>query len=327
VNLVFGEPVLAWALLGLAAIAVVRFLHRYYLNWRLAPIGASSPALREGHDVSLHFFRELLLWLGLALVVIAAMRPRGGEETVEKGSEGSNIVVVIDCSRSMDAGDVYPSRMEVAQRKATDLLRLGPGNRVALLPFAEIATLRCPLTGDASALEAMVEDCDTSLFPREFQGTSIGRAVQLASDVLGAGDSRGRAILVITDGDDPDRDEVEEAAKRARNAGIPVCALLVGDVGTEATITVDGATVAVPPESETVDHLASETRGIRETVTPDDSDLEEILAHLEKSVDKVRWRENRRIVASERYFWFALLGTLCFALGYVFPTAGRRKIR
>ena len=97
----------------------------------------------------------------------------------------TDLLIALDCSRSMLATDLFPDRLRLARRKALDLLRLAPELRVALLPFAGTAALRCPLTGDHLAVAALLDDCDPELFPADagLQGTAIGGAVRSGLDV------------------------------------------------------------------------------------------------------------------------------------------------
>lgn len=265
--------------------------------------------------------------LGIVLVVIAVARPRGQPEVSTVRTRGADIAVCLDCSRSMSATDLPPDRMEAARRKILTLVKGDRGHRVALIPFARTPVLRCPPTGDATAVTAMVRDCDPGLFPAEYglQGTAIGKAVSFAVETLQRDRSRGQAILVVSDGGDPKPKEVEEAAKAARAAGLSVSGLAIGVAGQTATIPVEGKNVEVPMDPKTLDTLALDTGGIRVSSTLDDKDVQTLLDFFDRASQNRPWEERRRQVASERYQWFLIPGIILIALGILLPTGSRRR--
>ena len=157
-----------------------------------------------------------------------------------------------------------PTRIEAARRKAIDLLRLAPETRMALMPFAAMPVLRCPLTGDHDALAQMLQDCSPELFPAEngYQGTAIGDAVRAGLGVLGKQSDRGQAILVMSDGADDDKAAVAAAAKAAKSAGIPVYGLFFADPQRKVTLLIDGKEEVMDADRTTLDALAHATGGI-----------------------------------------------------------------
>ena len=111
------------ALLPLAAVYVATYWHgRRDLDYFAAPPVASSAQPRtDPRKLYLfkRFFEALLTCVGFAAVVLAVAGIRWGEEVVEETRIGSEVVVLMDLSRSMIAADVAPSRL---QRAVTCLL-------------------------------------------------------------------------------------------------------------------------------------------------------------------------------------------------------------
>jgi Ca-activated chloride channel family protein len=86
-----------------------------------------------------------LLRLGaLIALIVGAAGPEWGREVVRRASSGSDVVLVLDASASMDTRDVAPSRIEEARREALAALDRLEGSRVGVVAFA----------GDASRLWA-----------------------------------------------------------------------------------------------------------------------------------------------------------------------------
>ena len=327
VDIQFGRAELLWLLPLLLAAAALRWWWSRRLRARQAGIGATAGPQVRSRNPHLVAVRAWCLWLGLGLALLAAAQPRWGNQQVLRIGRGANIVLLLDCSRSMLATDLYPNRIEAARRKAMDLLTSAPEHRMALMPFAALAVLRCPLSGDRIALETMLQDCDPALFPADqgLQGTAIGAAVEDAIDVLADHGDRGRAILVCSDGSDPDEEAVAAAAERARSAGIPVYGMFLGDPELDATLVIDGEEVAVPAKRESLDLLAERSGAICVNTTIEDADVRALAEHIREHVSLLPWEERTRTMPSARYLRVLLPANDLNAVGALLPTRRRRR--
>jgi Ca-activated chloride channel family protein len=323
----WAHPELLWLLAALAALAVLRWRWGRGALRQRAAVGAGVPHLNGGVARRRGALRAALLWGGLALGVLALAGPRWGASDELRSATGCDLLLVLDCSRSMEATDLYPTRIEAARRKAGDLLRLAPETRMALMPFAGVPVLRCPLTGDHGAVEVMLQDCGPELFPAEngYQGTAIGDAVQTGLHVLGKQADRGQAILVMSDGADDDRAAVEAAAKAAKDAGIPVYGLFFGDPERKVTLRIDGKDQVMDADRSTLDQLATATGGVCVNAGNDPKDVQLIHDHLRSHVTQLPWEERHRLVMSERYHWLLLPAIALIALGSLVPTRRSRR--
>ena len=239
-------------------------------------------------------------------------------------ASGANIVVLLDCSRSMLAKDLFPDRMQVARDKIKDFLHLAPQHRLALMPFAAHPILRSPLTGDVGAIGQLLEECRPERFP--VQGTAIGAAVQRAVDFLLQEGDRGRAILLLTDGADADQERVQAAAQAAAQEDIRIYGLFLGDPARTVDVEIDGRAVAMAPQRATVEQVAAVTGGtVWDVVVEDQRDLEDLIDRLRREVPAQPWQEQRRLVASEAYLWFLLPAFACLGLGGLLGTVRRQK--
>jgi len=318
-----------WLLITLAILALAglgQLLWRYRIRRRQRSAGVGLARFAT-HSHFLIALRQVFLWAGLLALAVAVAGPRWGGENEKRQVNGIDLVVAIDCSRSMLAEDMFPDRSRAARDKALDLLRELGDARLALLPFAGIATVRSPLTGDHLALAKMLEDCTPELFPAVtgLQGTAIGRAVTTGVDLLGREGGRGQAVLVISDGADPEADAVAKAAKHAAAADIPVYGLFIGDRERKATIQVEGRTVEVAADSSSLETLARTTGGITVSATTGSEDVRALADHLLNHLVQAPWEEERQIVQSERYRWALLPAIGLLTLGFLLPTARRRR--
>jgi Ca-activated chloride channel family protein len=144
-------------------------------------------------------------WLvGLAgsLLVIALAGPTWERLPQPVFRDQSALVIALDLSRSMDAGDLKPSRLIRARHKITDILRTRQAGQTALLVYAGEAFTVTPLTDDADTILAQLPSLDTGMMPS--QGSRADLALAAAAELLQqAGATRGD-ILLVTDGIDGD---------------------------------------------------------------------------------------------------------------------------
>jgi hypothetical protein len=134
---------------------------------------------------------SLLLQLALlALLVLALGDPRAAESVLK----GRTVVVLVDASASMQAGDVAPSRLGVARDEVKKIIRgLGGADRMLIAQMDAMVTPLGPVTGDTSALERELDAIQPTDARADFP-----RALRFATDVL-RGVDRGE-IVVVSDG-------------------------------------------------------------------------------------------------------------------------------
>ena len=321
----WANPHLLWLLAGVVLAAALTWWWRASARRLRAGVGAGVPHLTAGVGHKREVLRSVLLWSGLALLMVTLAGPRWGSDDKLQSSRGADLLLVLDCSRSMLAKDLYPDRLEAARRKANDLLREAPETRLALMPFAGVAVLRCPLTGDHSAIESMMKDLSPELFPAEngYQGTAIGEAIQSGLHVLDKQTDRGQSILVMSDGADDDKAAVDAAAAAAKALGVPIYGLFFGDPDRETTVTIDGKEQVMLADRSTLDTLATATGGLCVNARSDPEDIRVILDHLRTHVVQLPWQERRRIVQSEKYQFVLLPAMLLILFGMLVPTRRR----
>ena len=123
--------------------------------------------------------RALLLAAAIAVLVPALMDPRmgAGTETVEQRS--IDVMVVVDVSRSMLAEDVTPNRLARAKQFAADLVEAIGSDRVGLIEFAGVPSLRCPLTFNHRTFRLQLDALSPQSTVRG--GSMLGDAIRLAA--------------------------------------------------------------------------------------------------------------------------------------------------
>ncbi len=227
-----ADPIWLWVAplaLVIGAFAAVAAARRYRRAEKLFT-EARRARMLPGGGASQGAVRASALGLGLALLFVAASGPQCGEHTEIVKRAGVDLVIALDASTSMLARDVKPSRLERAKVEVSALLDRLKGDRVGLVVFAGEAFVQCPLTTDYSAAKLFLRAIDPEAMPQK--GTALSAALEEARRVLEAGSrgGAGKAVLLLTDGEDFEG-EVAETAGKLGEAGIRVFA---APVGTEA---------------------------------------------------------------------------------------------
>ncbi|MDJ0786364.1 MAG: VWA domain-containing protein [Myxococcota bacterium] len=173
--------------------------------------------------------RDVLLAASLACIAVAAIGPLVGTERVRLPANGLDVVILLDVSRSMDAGDTPPSRLLRARRAASQTLTdMAPGDRAALVVFAGKAAALTPLTPDKAALRDLLDYVDTRLTSDPSSHLEAGLEVALGT--FDPESARPRRLLVLSDGEHAG-DTSAAILAELRRAGVRVVA---GAIGSEA---------------------------------------------------------------------------------------------
>lgn len=165
--------------------------------------------------------------LGVLCLIAAAARPQWGFREIESVTEGRNVFVAIDTSRSMLATDVAPSRLEKAKRAAQDLVRNLASDRVGLVAFAGRPFILAPLTVDHEAVLEAIEQLDTEVVPRG--GTNLAQPALMALEAMAEAETSLAALVIFSDGEDLEgTEEMKEFQKKAADSGLLVISVGVG---------------------------------------------------------------------------------------------------
>ena len=167
-----------------------------------------------------------MLILALILLIVAAARPQYGQKEKTVKRQGIEVMVALDISNSMLAEDVAPNRLDRAKQMLSKMIDNMVDDKVGLVVFAGDAFTQLPITCDYVSAKMFLNTISPTLIPT--QGTAIGAALQTAITSFGAQESEaGRAIILITDGENHEDDAIA-AAKKANELGMQVFVIGIG---------------------------------------------------------------------------------------------------
>jgi len=144
--------------------------------------------------------KAALILVAVVLMVAALLRPQWGFKWIEKKHEGADILIALDVSESMLAGDLEPNRLERAKLEIKDMLKIAGGDRVGLMVFSGDAFLVCPLTLDYGTVAAFLDDINTDILSAK--GTAFDRAIRRSINAFDMKKNNSKAVIFLTDGED-----------------------------------------------------------------------------------------------------------------------------
>ena len=321
----FGDPASFWLLwlvpalgflLGLAyrlrARARLRFADQSLLDHLLA-----------GYSPRRRLVKSTILLGAVLLLVFALARPQFGEKMVFLKRRGVDIVIVLDCSRSMLARDMKPDRLSKAKQEIYGTLERMKGDRVGLVCFAGEAIIQCPLTLDYTAAQVLVDAVDVYSVSRP--GTAIAEAVRQATGMFDATEKKFKVMLLITDGEDHEGD-VEKAAEEAKNAGVNIFCIGIGSPSGEPIPELDaqgkvtgfkkdkGDRVILSKLDEyTLQKIALTTGGKYYRASAGELELDKIYDEISQ-MEKKELEGKLFTQYEDRFAWFLVPAAILFAL-------------
>jgi Ca-activated chloride channel family protein len=250
--------------------------------------------------------------------------------------KGIDIAIVFDISKSMLAEDIKPNRIEAAKKVMGDFVGRFTSDRLAIVLFAGKPFLSTPLTFDYTALVDAVEHMTTDSIRQDIpglSGTAMGDGLLVALDTLkgdgkiptspptpllgGEGrvlSERQKVIIVLTDGEANMGINPTIAAKLAKEQGVKIYTLGIGDpAGTDLYVTDQygqkqyfldqtGKPIRATLDEKTLTSIADITGGNYYNAKDGDS-LASVFAELSK-LTKTEMKTTSVTVRHPEYQWF-----------------------
>jgi len=314
---------LLWLIIPLIALVV------FYLRWqnkteKLAFKSNIAHYILPYRNVIQDRIKLGLFFTSLVFLILAIANPQIGVKGEKIKGQGLDIMLLLDVSNSMLAEDIQPNRISRSKFFITKFLDQLKHDRVGLVLFAGSSYLQVPLTIDFTSIKMSMPIIDPSNFPS--QGTNIGEAVTMAGKTLGLTESKSKAIVIITDGEDHDQ-EANSAIETARKNGIKVFAIGVGEekgapipVGNgEFKKDENGNTVMTSFNRAVLENLASIGNGSFYHLGQQGDIVEDVVAELNKLEGK-DFEDFDFSNFNSYFYWFALVTLLLLFIEFILPS-------
>ena len=271
------------------------------------------------------FIKLFIRSIFFALLIIAILGPSFGGSKKEVKSIGKDIMICVDLSKSMDAFDIQPTRIEKVKNEMKKLVAAFNSDRVGIIIFGSEAFMQCPLTYDQNALNLFIETMNTGLVP--VGGTDFGPALKMALNKLEnedgqPGETKSKVIILISDGEDFG-EETDEIVTEIENQDIK---LFTFGIGTEKGGNIyagngvkkdrEGNSVMTRLNSRSLRSIADKTGGqyfeINETKN-DVSRLINTIGNIEGELRDARFVD----VTANKYFYFLVIAAALLLLDVI----------
>jgi Ca-activated chloride channel family protein len=250
------------------------------------------------------------------MLVVAMAGPRWDFTDVDLFRPGTNLLVLVDISQSMNVTDVKPARIARARQEVEDLLDRSRGIRVGLIAFASVAHVVSPITEDTKGVRRMLSALDTSLV--RLQGSRLSFALDRAEQLLaGQPEESSNALLIITDGDFAEQG-LEARLRALAEAGTNVHVLGIGTPEGDAVPGFNtpwirdrsGKPVISMLDEDMLKTLANAGNGVYLRADYRDRDTREILDNVKAQALPKKGSDEHTRVWNERFYWLAGLALL-----------------
>lgn len=270
------------------------------------------------------FVKLLFRTLYFVLFMVAVLGPSFGGSKKEVKSMGKDIVICVDLSKSMDAFDIQPSRLEKVKFELKKVVSAFNSDRLGIVIFSSEAFMQCPLTYDQNALNLFIETMNTGLVPAS--GTDFGPPLRMALQKLeedekrgGSTESKSKVIILISDGEDFG-EETKEVAKEIEKKDIKLFTLGVGTEkggniynGNTLKTNRQGLIVLTKLNPDALVALANDTGGQYFEINESKNDISRLINTIDKIEGEMR--DARFVdVTANKYFYFLAAAALLFLL-------------
>lgn len=322
-------------LYGLGSVPFFFIIYYFYRRWRrkkLKQMGDVSliNSLIGDYSGSKPFLKFILLMLAYSSLLITLANPQIGTKLEEVKRKGIELVIALDVSNSMMAEDIKPNRLDRAKQEISKLIDNLENDKIGLVVFAGKSFIQLPLTTDYSAAKLMLSTVDTDIIST--QGTAIGSAIETAQSMYSQDNTKSRALIIISDGENHE-DNAVEAASKSSEQNIIIHCVGMGTI-TGAPIPIyqnnrisgflkdnDNNTVMTKLVPEVLQQVAIASNG--EFYTSDDMDLTQIIDRISK-MDKLEFGSKQFTNYESRFQYFLGL-TLLFL--FIELLMSERKIK
>ncbi len=223
----FEYPLYLWALLVVPVMALVRLVMWQVQKRRMKRLGDKDllMGLMPNYSATRPTVKFWLMMAAVALIIVMLARPQMGSKILHEKRNGIEIIIAIDVSNSMKAEDVVPSRLSKSKLMVENLINNFTNDKIGIVVFAGDAFVQLPITSDYVSAKMFLSGINPGMIAS--QGTDIAQAIHLATNSF-TNDKIGKAIVLITDGEDHEGGAIE-AAQEAHKQGINVFILGIGN--------------------------------------------------------------------------------------------------
>ena len=329
----FASPYLLnllWGLIPVLGIMAYGILKRKKILARFAGTNMIA-SLVPGFDPQKRWIKTSLIIISFGFAIVALSVPQWGYRWEKTNQKGVDIMIALDCSKSMLAQDIKPNRLERAKREIIDLLRMMKSDRAGLVAFSGRAILQCPLTLDHEAFNIFLKVLEPGYLP--MGGTNLDHAIKECYKGFEKESDTQKAIIIITDGESTSGD-VEETAREMAKQGIKIFSIGVGssqgapipDAKGGFKEDTSGNIILSKVDTKTLEKLAAMTGGTHVRSVAGDMDLD--LIYKDKilgTMERKTLTSGKQKIWENRYQWFLFPCVVLLLIEFILSSKKRLR--
>lgn len=309
------------------------FILMYLIITKQSKIGSyfSKNAL-EKLSVSNQYFsnkaRNITLFLSLIFMIIALARPVTNEKINDVKSELNAVVIAIDVSKSMNAIDIYPNRLEFAKTKLLNIIETSKSEAIGVILFAKSAFLLSAVTQDFTSLKLLINNLNTGI--NFDNGTNIFSTLETTQKLLK--DYKSKNLILLTDGaDNTDfKNEIEFANKNNINIYTLALGTTQGSVIKQEDgnyLTDSKGNIVNVKLNENIKELSLKTNGGYINFSLNNDDINLILNDINSKSKKEIFDDKKYKTYTELFYYPLAIGIFLLLLAFSsFPTFTKNKL-
>lgn len=266
----------------------------------------------------------VFLIIAAGFLIFALMQPKWGVMEQKIRTESYMITILLDLSKSMDADDIYPSRLGRAKLEIEDFIKSADNLSVSLVGFAGTSFIASPFTQDMETFTYILDNLSSKSVT--LQGTRIADALQTAKNTFNINSISKKSIILITDGEDH-AGYFDTILKELKDTDIRVYTVGIGSKE-GASITSDlgvaGRTIISKRNDATL-QLISDSTGGKSYISANAS-LKEIFNDIKDSMDSVSSFRNSKSY-KERFQIFVFISLILLITSIVLNLLTQIKLK
>jgi Ca-activated chloride channel homolog len=331
----FANPDYLYLLLLLPVMILLYILNAFRKKRAIVRMGDPSLISRLMPELSRirPAIKFTLSLFAISMVIIILSRPQFGSKLEEVKKEGAEVIIALDVSNSMLAGDIQPDRLTRAKQALTRLIDNLDNDRIGLIVFAGDAYTQIPITTDYVSAKMFLNAIGPDMVPK--QGTAIGAAIELGMRSFSPGEGKSKAMIIITDGENHEDDPVAKATEAAK-AGIVIHTIGIGsEEGVPVPVTtngkaeflkdIDGNTVISKLDEDILKKIAIASGGSYVRANNSNIGLDEIFGEISK-MKKQEMESTVYTEYNDQFPIFAAISIFLLILDFIIMERKNRKL-
>ncbi len=219
----------------MASIIFVYIACEAYCKLRSSAIYFPHAAALTKETAAVSTLMWILKWLSIVLLILALMSPVRDMSLELAPTEGYDIALVLDASRSMqtnsfDRAQEESSRFEVVKEIVTEFIDARPDDNLGLVLFGDYAFIAAPLTYDKKVLKQIVIHQKVGIAGKS---TALYEAVAQAVNLMKRSKTESKIAILLSDGHNTVREHIplQAAIELAKKEKVTFYTIGIGGEG------------------------------------------------------------------------------------------------